>query len=470
MKGSGRCGAPAIFFENDRDLPLMRSIARLIVVLMITLTGALAARAVETPYIVVDMESGRVLSGRNPHQYWYPASVTKLMNAYVVFKALKAGEVSLSTRVVVSKNALAEPPSKMGFKVGTAIDLDNAMKMMLVHSSNDIAVAVAETVGGSEAAFVARMNAEAARLGMASTHFVNPNGLPGPGQYTTARDLAVLARAIWLEYPGWRPIFSITAIQSGKRVLKSANNLLERYPGTVGMKTGFICSSGFNVVAAAQRGNRTLIAVVLGMENPTDRAELAGRLFNDGFEGRARPGPTVASYRGSSPVPQAIDMRDAICKRKNRGENDATDAGVAPVSVLVPKFKLMDPVVVTTLGVVKPDGSVNATASTEPDAAAPSARKAKTKPSATAKPATKQADKKSAKKPAKAAPETAAGDETPAVDASNADGATPAAVPASAGTAKKKKPAKAPGKVEVEVGVPFDSTDVAPLPETGGLH
>ncbi len=438
----------------------MRSIARLIAMLMLTLTGVLAAQAVETPYVVIDMESGRVLSDRNAHQDWYPASVTKLMNAYVVFKALKAGEVSLSTRVVVSKNALAEPPSKMGFKVGTAIDLDNAMKMMLVHSSNDIAVAVAETVGGSEAAFVARMNAEAARLGMASTHFINPNGLPGPGQYTTARDLAVLGRAIWTEFPGWRPIFSITAIQSGKRVLKSANNLLERYPGAVGMKTGFICSSGFNVVAVAQRGNRTLLAVVLGMDNPTHRAELAARLFNDGFEGRSHPGTPLASFRGSSPVPGAIDMRDAVCKRKNRGENDVADDEVAQASALVPKFKLMDPVVVTTLGVVKPDGTVNATASTEPDAAAPAAKKPQ-------KATAKQASKKAAKKPAAvAAPETAAGDGALPPDASNADAATPAATPAS--TSKKKKPVKQPAKVEI--GIPFDSTDVAPLPDPGGLH
>ncbi len=449
----------------------MRLIARLIVALMITLTGALAARAVETPYLVVDMESGRVLSQRNAQQLWYPASITKLMNAYVVFKALKAGEVSLATRVVVSKNALAEPPSKMGFKVGTAIDLDNAMKMMLVHSSNDIAVAVAETVGGSEAAFVGRMNAEAARLGMASTHFVNPNGLPGPGQYTTARDLGVLARAIWLEFPGWRPIFSITAIKSGKRVLKSANNLLERYPGTVGMKTGFICASGFNVVAAAQRGDRTLVAVVLGMDNPTDRAELAGRLFNDGFSGRSRPGPTLASFRGSSPIATTVDMTQAICKRKNRGEHDPADTEVEQVSALVPKFKLMDPVAVSTLGVVKPDGTVNATASTEPDAAAPAAKKAASKKTAKkpGKTPAKATAKAASPKAAPATPDAATGDEAPTADAANADAATPAAVPASTGSkSAKKKAVKAPAKVEI--GIPFDSTDVAPLPESGALH
>jgi len=419
-----------------------RCLARLFAAFLFTLAGALAARAVETPYLVLDLGSGRVLADRNANQLWYPASVTKLMNAYVTFKAIRSGEVSLATRVVVSKNALAEPPSKMGFKVGTAIDLDNAIKMMLVHSSNDIAVAVAETVGGSEAAFVARMNAEAARLGMGSTHFVNPNGLPGAGQYTTARDLAVLGQALWKEFPEWRPIYRITAIKSGKRVLKSANNLLERYPGTLGMKTGFICSSGFNVVALAQRGDRVLLAVVLGMPSALERAELAARLFNDGFEGRARPGPTLAGLQGNSPAPYVVDMKPEICMKKDRGEHEAGD-DEEQVSALVPKFKLMDPIVVTTLGVVKPDGSIKAAPVV---ADAPAATK-------TRKPAAKVAADKA--EPAKKATKTAKKTKKP----------DPAAtvLPAS-GTKAAKSPAK------LEVGVPFDSTEIAPLPEPGGLH
>ncbi|MBZ9937410.1 D-alanyl-D-alanine carboxypeptidase [Mesorhizobium sp. BR1-1-16] len=437
----------------------MRSLARFIVALMLMLPGAIAAWAVETPYIVVDMASGRVLSERNPHQMWYPASVTKLMNAYVVFKALRAGEVSLATRVIVSKNALAEPPSKMGFKVGTAIDLDNAMKMMLVHSSNDIAVAVAETVGGNEAAFVGRMNAEAERLGLSSTHFINPNGLPGAGQHSTARDLAVLARTIWTEFPEWRPIFSISAIQSGKRVLKSANNLLDRYPGTLGMKTGFICSSGFNVVAVAQHGSTTLLTVVLGMDNAKDRAELAARLMNDGFGGRSKPGPTLASFRGSSPVPYAIDMRGEICQRKDRGEHEV-DAEAAQVSALVPKFKLMDPVPVTTLGMMTADGTIKAV-STDPDPAAPAAKK---------KASSKKATSKAAKKSGKAAVTAATGDSELPADATNAPAATPDATPASSAPATKKSTKKTAAPTKLEIGVPFDSTDIAPLPEQGELH
>jgi hypothetical protein len=160
----------------------------------------------------------------------------------------------------------------MGFSVGTVMNVDNALKMMLVKSANDIAVAVAETVGGSEPKFVEMMNAEAARLGMASTHFSNPNGLPDSGQVTTARDLAVLARATWVEFPEYREFFRIPAIKAGKRILRSPNRLLEEYRGTTGMKTGFICASGFNIVASAERNGRHLIAVVLGATSSGQRA------------------------------------------------------------------------------------------------------------------------------------------------------------------------------------------------------
>jgi D-alanyl-D-alanine carboxypeptidase len=422
-----------------------RPIAHLFATLIAFLLAAGSAAAIETPYLVADMDSGKVLSERNAHQLWYPASVTKLMNAYVTFKALREGKITLQTEVVVTPEALAEPPSKMGFKVGTVIDLDNALKMMLVHSSNDIAVAVGETVGGSEAHFVDMMNAEAARLGMSSTHFVNPNGLPGPGQATTARDLAVLAHALWTEFPERRPLFQISAIRSGKKVMKSANSLLERYRGTVGMKTGFICSSGFNIVAVASRNGRTLIAVVLGSDTAKDRAELTARLMNDGF-GKPfslTPRPTLASFRGTSPVPYAIDMRDDVCGKKNKGENeDDAAAGQPFASALDPRFKLMEPVVVTTLGRRTPAGGVQS-ASTDPSAAdAPAAKPAK--------PVKKKVVKKKAAKP-----DVATGDGPAVPTLVDTNAAAPAAAPS-------KKAGKAS---KIEIGVPFDSTDIAPLPD-----
>jgi D-alanyl-D-alanine carboxypeptidase len=228
--------------------------------------------------------------------------------------------------------------------------------MMLVKSANDIAVAVAETVGGSEAGFVAMMNQEAARLGMTSTRYINPNGLPGEGQWTNARDLAVLARAVWLEFPEYRPLFGIPAIQAGKRVLRSPNTLLERYQGANGMKTGFICASGYNVVASASRGGQTMIAVVLGERTAMSRAETAAELLNRGFAtwqvvARARQTlDTFSPARRLSAAP--ADIRDLVCGKGHGGESEDGDISATTTanSALGPRVVTMAPVKVFTGG------------------------------------------------------------------------------------------------------------------------
>ena len=452
---SGRYAAPprpATFPRRTKpDMPFVtRSIARFLALILLLGFGVNAASAVETPYIVVDMDSGKVLAARNAHQEWYPASVTKLMSAYVVFKAIRDGKISLSSQIVVSRHALDEQPSKMGFKVGTVIDLDNALKMMLVHSANDIAMAIGETVGGSEAGFVAMMNAEAARLGMTNTHFINPNGLPGEGQYTSARDLAVLARALWTEFPERRQLYGITAIRSGKRVMKSANSLLERYPGSSGMKTGFICASGFNVVATATRNGDTLVAVVLGASNGKARSELTARLMNQSFGSLALTGnrPSLASFRGASPVAGPINMRDDICNRKERGENEAETAAATNLpSALQPRVKLMEPVVVSTIGIRNPDGSI------KPAAVVDAEDEAKAVAAAAAKQEKKKGKAAASKKKDGAKKE--AGKKSPTKTAKQ-DDAKPV-------KAKAPKPASKP---KIELGVPFDSTDVEPLPDS----
>jgi len=147
---------------------------------MLFLSTAQTAGA--NPHILVDVGTGRVLDQQEAFRRWYPASLTKLMTSYVTFRAIQSGQINLDTPVVMSKLAAAQPPAKMYFKPGQKMTLDNALKMMLVKSANDLAMAVSETVGGSQPAFVARMNAEAARLGMRDTHFINPNGLPGKWQ------------------------------------------------------------------------------------------------------------------------------------------------------------------------------------------------------------------------------------------------------------------------------------------------
>jgi len=327
--------------------------ASVLAAFLIFLTAAAAHAAVPPTYILVDVDSGKVLADHDSGKVWHPASLSKLMTAYVTFQALRAGRLKMTSPVTESANAQAEPPSKMGFQVGTVMNLDNALKMMLVHSANDIAVAIAEAVGGSEERFVAQMNATARGLGMNSTHYDNPNGLPDDGQLTTARDMAVLARALWVNFPEYRDYFRIPAIKAGRRVLRSQNMLLTRYPGSNGMKTGFICASGYNIVASATHGGRTMLAVVLGADSSNDRAETAAKLLNQGFAG-ALSGFTpvdLAGFRVASSAGPAADLHDAVCKGRHIVEEDDSPvlAGAfSPGSALEPPIQAMPPVVVFT--------------------------------------------------------------------------------------------------------------------------
>ena len=171
----------------------------------------------------------------------FPASLTKLMTAYVTFQALKKGEVKPDTKLTCSKNAVSQAPSKLGLPVGGQITVGVGLKVLIVELANDVAVMLAEGVAGSEEAFVARMNEAAQRLGMTRTSFANPNGLPNDRQVTTARDLAKLTRAIIIEFPEYADIFALSSVQVGKRIMRTHNRLLVSFPGADGMKTGFIC-------------------------------------------------------------------------------------------------------------------------------------------------------------------------------------------------------------------------------------
>lgn len=274
------------------------------------------ARASATPSMLFDLSSGRVISHEDAFQRWHPASLTKLMTAYVTFRAMQAGELQLDSPITVSKKAAKEPPSKSGFKPGTVLTTDNALKLMLVRSNNDIAMAIGENVGGSQEAFADRMNAEAARLGMVDSHFVNPNGLHSPEQYTTARDLALLVTALRRDFPQYMPYFSIEGLIVGKKTLTNFNLLVGRYGGVDGMKTGFICPSGFNMIGTASRDGRTLGAIVLGQASATVRAEVVAALLDKGFGNPNVGGDTLAMlarYGYESAPPK--DMRDIICPK-----------------------------------------------------------------------------------------------------------------------------------------------------------
>jgi D-alanyl-D-alanine carboxypeptidase len=250
--------------------------------------GGLAAVGTATParseaLILVDAESGKVLRAENATYPWYPASVTKLMTLYMTLSAIRNHRITTDTLFTVSANASAQAPTKMGFPVGTQVTVDNAIKMMMVKSANDMAVLLAEGVGGSIDDFAQQMTDTAHRLGMTESNFVNPNGLPADGQIVSARDLAILARALIHNFPDYSSYWHIPAIKWGRRVVRNYNPLIGRYPGADGMKTGFICASGFNLVATATRGNRQLIAVVLGAPSGAARAVKAAEMLESGF-------------------------------------------------------------------------------------------------------------------------------------------------------------------------------------------
>ncbi|MFQ0813674.1 D-alanyl-D-alanine carboxypeptidase [Brucella anthropi] len=278
------------------------------------------ASAAANPSIAVDVATGKVYQQREAFQRWYPASLTKMMTAYVAFRALQSGQMTLDSPVRMTVNASKEPPSKMGYKPGSVMTLDTALKIMLVKSANDVAVAVAEAVGGTESAFVQRMNAEAQRLGMVGSHFANPNGLHNPNNYTTARDLAVLAVQLRREFPQYAHYFATEAIDpgAGKKVQANYNILLGRYDGADGMKTGFVCASGFNLASSATRNGRTVLAIILGADRQEARAVQAAQMMTDAFRTSGSGGPTLATLRPAAGgnLNQAVDMRKAICSQQ----------------------------------------------------------------------------------------------------------------------------------------------------------
>ncbi len=235
------------------------------------------------PYLVADADSGQVLMQSDATEVWYPASLTKLMTVYVALDAVRSGKLTMDTPIVVSARAARAPPSKMGFRPGTEVTLDNALKMLMVKSPNDLAITVAEGVSGSVESFADEMNAAGQRLGLHESHFVNPNGLHNPDHVSSARDMAMIARALLREFPEHADLFGIGELQLGNQIITNHNGLIGRYPGADGMKTGFTCPAGFNVVASANHYGRHLLVVVLGSPTAKIRNQEAADLFDRGF-------------------------------------------------------------------------------------------------------------------------------------------------------------------------------------------
>jgi D-alanyl-D-alanine carboxypeptidase len=274
-----------------------------------------AGPASAIPMLLVDATSLEVLYAEDAGQPWHPASLTKLMTAYLAFAAVKDGRISLDTPIRVSQHAWNQAPAKSGLEVGASITLRDALYIMLVKSANDIAVAIAEAIGGDEKTFVGQMNQMAADMGLTATRYYNSNGLKNAGQVSSARDLAMLGLYIQRDYPQYMPIFQTQAVKLGTHTLETSNGLLEHFAGTTGLKTGYICQSGLNIVATVNREGRSLLAVVLGGSSVRERNELTAQLFLRGLSGAlSSTGKTVVDLRNLSGPP--TDMGPQICGKK----------------------------------------------------------------------------------------------------------------------------------------------------------
>jgi D-alanyl-D-alanine carboxypeptidase len=296
-------------------------------------TSLAAARASAEALLLIEVDSGKVLHAENATYPWYPASITKIMTAYVTLRAVKEGRLTLDKLIPVSPNAVAQQPVKMGFPTGTTLTVDNALKMLMVKSANDMAVVLAEGVAGSIENFADQMNQTARRLGMTQSNFVNPNGLPADEQITSARDMAILARAAIREFPEYDHYWHLPGIRMGKKVMRNYNTLIGRYAGADGMKTGFICASGFNLVASATRDGKRLIAVVLGAPSSAVRAVKAAQLLERGFQ--TTPLSWLAPSLGTVDALQPVNatppnLREEMCgKHRKRPAAETEDENFA---------------------------------------------------------------------------------------------------------------------------------------------
>jgi D-alanyl-D-alanine carboxypeptidase len=244
--------------------------------LICLVAGALAAlappvRAQDFAAVVVDAQSGAVLQSIDAHARWYPASLTKVMTVYLALEAIEAGRLKLDEELTVSEHAASQPPTELGVGAGDKITVEQAILAIILQSANDVAVAVAERLGGTEEAFATMMTAKAMELGMARTQFRNATGLPDPDQVTTARDMAMLGKALLDNFPQHYHFFSAKSFTYAGHSFGTINGILSRYPGADGIKTGFTCGSGYNLLASAVRDNRRLIGVLLGGISNEDR-------------------------------------------------------------------------------------------------------------------------------------------------------------------------------------------------------
>ncbi|OBQ95276.1 D-alanyl-D-alanine carboxypeptidase family protein [Mesorhizobium sp. AA23] len=257
--------------------------------------------------IVVDASTGKTLFEVNSTAQRYPASLTKMMTLYMLFEALESGRVSKETQIPVSNHAASQPPTKLRFRRGETIDVDSAIRAMVVKSANDVAVAVGEYLGGgSEEQFAAMMTAKARQLGMTSTNFRNACGLPDDGQVTTARDMAVLGIALQRRFPQHFHYFSESDFMFRGRLVRGHNDMLGRVRGVDGIKTGYIRASGYNIVTSYNADGRHLIVVVMGAQSARQRNDHVEALIQRSLSPMSADAQTRLMYAGQQPAASAL--------------------------------------------------------------------------------------------------------------------------------------------------------------------
>lgn len=231
--------------------------------------------------IAVDAASGEILFARNIDDQRYPASVTKVMTLYILFEELAAGRMTLRSPIVMSRHAAAMQPSKLGLAPGKSITAEDAIRVVVTKSANDVAVAIAEAISGSESAFAARMTRTAKSLGMTRSVFVNASGLPNNKQVTTARDLATLGLRVQRDFPQYYKYFSLVSTEVAGKTFRSHNRILGKYRGADGIKTGYINASGFNLLASVRRDGKHVVGVVMGGKTANSRNQHMTKIFDE---------------------------------------------------------------------------------------------------------------------------------------------------------------------------------------------
>jgi D-alanyl-D-alanine carboxypeptidase len=295
-----------------------------------------AAPTNAAPLLLVDASSGEILAAQEATRSWHPASLTKLMTAHLALSAVRSGRLALDSSITLSARAAGQAPSKLGVPPGTSLRLEDTLLVMMVKSASDVAVAIAEAVSGSEAAFVTAMNAEAKRLGISGTRFVNASGLHHDHQVSNARDIAVLMLAIMSYHANHAELFRTSAVTVSGRMLKNTNKLVEDYAGLEATKTGYVCASGFNVAVSVVRGGRRVVGVVLGSPDAATRTRIMRELLDGGLTGTTSPIGNLRTVKDDAPAP-GTDLRRRKCGRRGpalgttAAEDDMKSAGPLPL-------------------------------------------------------------------------------------------------------------------------------------------